>query len=277
MADETIRLLSEKRDRPFFIAAGFYRPHIPYIAPKKYFDLYSIEKTPLPLVPENYQALVPGAALASTPEWPNFGTTALQARECILAYDACISFVDEQVGRLLGAVDQLGLGDNTIIVLWGDHGYHLGEHGLWRKNSLFEESTRAPLIIFAPDLSPSSHDCAAIVEFVDIYPTIAELADLEPPDQLEGTSLLPLLGNPEAKWDRPAYSQVQFAEAPGRSVRTDGWRYVEWGEKGDKGIELYNEVEDPEEMNNLADDASYESELERLRGLLRDKFLERSH
>ncbi|MDF1862340.1 MAG: sulfatase, partial [Verrucomicrobiales bacterium] len=196
VADEAIRLLQKHRDEPFFLAAGFYRPHIPYIAPEKYFDLYPVEETSLPLLPTDYDSSVPAAALASTPEWPNFGTTAMEARECIAAYDACVSFVDAQVGRLLAAVDQLGLGENTIIVLWGDHGYHLGEHGLWRKNSLFEESTRAPLIVFDPRIKQERPDCPRIVEFVDIFPTLAELAGLEPPGELEGVSLVPLLRDP---------------------------------------------------------------------------------
>ncbi len=252
VTDETIRLLKQKREKPLFIGMGFYRPHIPYIAPKKYFDLYSYEKTPLPGIPENYRSMVPSAALASTPEWPNFGTTEREARECILAYDACISFVDAQVGRLLDFLDKSGQADNTIIVLWGDHGYHLGEHGLWRKNSLFEESMRAPLIVVDPRISSPVSDCERVVEFVDIFPTVTELAGLSIPDELDGVSLVPLLKSPEAEWERPAFSQVQFRQVSGRAVRTERWRYVEWGEDGAAGVELYDQNSDPQEMNNLA-------------------------
>ena len=269
VANEAIRLLQKHRDEPFFIAAGFYRPHIPYIAPEKYFDLYPLEETSLPPTPAGYRSNVPAAALASTPEWPNFGTTGIEARECIAAYDACVSFVDAQVGRLLEAVDQLGLGENTIIVLWGDHGYHLGEHGLWRKNSLFEESTRAPLILFDPRIKNTKHDCPRIVEFVDIFPTLAELAGLEPPGELEGVSLVPLLHDPLAEWNRPAFSQVQFREVPGRSVRTHRWRYNEWGENGKDGIELYDHEKDPREMQNLAGNAEYDSILETMKETFR--------
>ncbi len=271
VVDETIRLLKKHKSskKPFFIAAGLYRPHIPYIAPKKYFSLYSLKNTPLPSLPGNYRQSVPPAALASTSQWPNFGTTELQARECILAYDACVSFVDAQVGRLLNSVDRLGLRENTIIVLWGDHGYHLGEHGLWRKNSLFEESARAPLIIRAPGIRPKSHDCERIVEFVDIYPTIADLAGLQSPENLEGTSLRKLLADPKCSWDRPAFIQTQFREAPGYSVRTERWRYVEWGENGgDKGTELYDQLKDPLEMNNLAKDDQYDEVRARLKKLI---------
>jgi iduronate 2-sulfatase len=275
VATEAIRLLEQNRDRPFFIAAGFYRPHIPYIAPKKYFDLYDLKKTALPKLPSGYRETVPSAALASTRTWPNFGTTELQARECILAYDACVSFVDAQVGRLLDALDDLELADRTIVVLWGDHGYHLGEHGLWRKNSLYEESARAPLIIAAPGVETETHDCSRIVEFIDIYPTLAELAGLPVPNGLEGESLVPLIRNPNANWDRPAFTQVQFKKNkkafPGRAVRTDRWRYVQW-DSGRQGEELYDHQNDPSEMHNLVRDPKYSDVVHRLRALLASRF-----
>jgi len=269
---ETIRLLEENRDRSFFIAAGLYRPHIPYIAPKKYFGLYDLKLTPLPSLPGNYRDRVPAAALASTPVWPNFGTTELEARECILAYDACVSFVDAQVGRLLEALDRLKLRKRTLIVLWGDHGYHLGEHGLWRKNSLYEESARAPLIFACAGITPKVHSSERLVEFVDIYPTIADLAGLKAPDNLEGISLRPLLENPQAKWDRPAYTQVQFRESPGYSVRSGRWNYVEWGKGGRAGRELYNQNTDPREFNNLIDKPEHAAMQKKMQSLLRQKF-----
>lgn len=272
VADEAIRLLEKHRDRPFFIAAGFYRPHLPYIAPRSYFDRYDIETTPLPEIPPNYRESVPAAALSSTPTWPNFGTTELEARESILAYDACVSFVDAQVGRLLEAVDRLGLRENTIVVLWGDHGYHLGEHGLWRKNSLYEESARAPLIFRVPGIEPRQHDCPRIVEFLDIYPTLADLAGLESPEVLEGVSLRELLADPASEWDRPAFIQTKFVDTPGYSIRTDRWRYVEWGEQGNQGIELYDQISDPKEMNNLAGSEEHFLIIERLREQVRQNW-----
>ena len=274
VTDETIRILKSKRDKPAFIGVGYYRPHIPYIAPKKYFDLYSYEKTPLPTWPAGYRATVPAASLASTPEWPNFGTTEREARECILAYDACVSFVDAQVGRLLDFVEgDADLAANTIIVVWGDHGYHLGEHGLWRKNSLFEESARAPLIIYDPRLKNSGSDCSRVVEFVDIFPTVTELAGIEMPENLDGVSLVPLVKNPDEEWNRPAFSQVQFREAGGRSIRTDRWRYVEW-DGGERGIELYDQKADPTEMNNLSNDPAFATVRKTLRGKLKDQWKE---
>jgi len=268
---ETIKLLKQNAAKPFFIACGLYRPHIPYIAPKKYFQLYSLEKTVLPTIPPDYQQRVPAAALASTLVWPNFGTTAQQARECIRAYEACVSFVDAQVGRLLAALKQLKLQQNTIIVLWGDHGYHLGEHGLWRKNSLYEDSARAPLIIVAPGIKSKTHDCPATVEFVDVYPTIAELAELQPPKNLEGVSLVSLLRDARKKWERPAFTEVHFREVPGYSIRTQDWRYTEWGH-GEQGTELYDETKDPLEMHNLATDPQHADQINRLQNRLREHF-----
>lgn len=274
VVDETIRLLRENKDRPFFIGTGLYRPHIPYIAPKKYFGHYDIVHTKLPHVPKNYRDTVPAAALASTPQWPNFGVTPLEARECILAYDACTSFVDAQIGRLMKALDELGLREKTAVVLWGDHGYHLGEHGLWRKNSLYEESARAPLIIDAPSVKGRGTSCPSPVEFLDMYPTICELAGIKPPKTIEGTSLVPLLNDPKATWDRPAFVQVQFRQrgAIGRSVRTKRWRYVEWGDNGVNGKELYDQEGDPSEMTNLIAASEHREVISRLRGLLRENF-----
>lgn len=275
VASEAIRLLEERGSGPFFLAVGFYRPHIPYIAPKTYFDLYELDETHLPHLPENYRQTVPDAALSSTPDWPNFHTTERQARECILAYEACVSFVDAQVGRVLEAVDRLGLRENTIVVLWGDHGYHLGEHGLWRKNSLYEESARAPLIFRVPGIEPTQSDCFRLVEFVDIYPTIADLAGLRVPKALSGISLRPLLMNPQAEWNRPAFTQTLFLGAPGYSVRTDRWRYTEWGDAGEKGIELYDHQSDVAEMHNLGESTEHAEVRVRLRKLIAENWPDR--
>jgi iduronate 2-sulfatase len=166
----------------------------------------------LPEISEETLKKYPELALASTRPWPYFGITPDQARECILAYYAAISFVDAQIGRLLDAVDSLSLQDNTIIVFWSDHGYHLGEHGLWFKQSCFEESAKCPLIISSPAIRNAGKVCTRIVELVDIYPTLADLAGLEAPAGIEGISLLPLLKNTEAKWNYPAYTQVQRNE-----------------------------------------------------------------
>ena len=229
VATETIRLLERHRDGPFFIAAGFYRPHCPWVTPKKYFDLYSLGDVTLPPITSDTPRDYPPLALASTQPWPYLGVTPDQARECKLAYYASISFVDAQIGRLLDAVDRLGLRDRTIVVFWSDHGYHLGEHGLWFKRSCFEESARVPMIVRVPGQKTAGQACPRPVELVDLYPTLADLAGLAPPANLEGVSLGPLLDDPAAAWDHAAFTQVQprrhapaTASAPSVGVTPSG-------------------------------------------------------
>lgn len=268
VATETIRLLEKHKDELFFIAAGFYRPHCPWITPGKYFDLYKPEQFSLPEISEDTQERYPKLALASTNPWPWFGINPDQALECIHAYYASISFVDAQIGRVLDAVKSLGLEENTIIVFWSDHGYHLGEHGLWFKQSCFEESAKVPLIISVPRMKRAGNICRRSVELVDVFPTLAELTGLTSPSDLEGFSLMPLLRNPYAKWNHPAYTQVQRGNTPGHSVRTEKWRYTEWG-FGEQGAELYNEITDPFELNNLAGNPSYTDIVKEMKSLLK--------
>ena len=251
VATETIKLLEKHKDGPFFIAAGFYRPHCPYVAPKKYFDLYPIEKVNVPKGPFDEVKNVPKAALSSTSPWPWYGVTEQQSRESLQAYHATISFVDAQVGRLLDAVEKLGLADHTIIVFWSDHGYHVGEHGLWKKQSLFEGSARVPMIISAPGQKTKGGVSSRTVELVDLYPTLADLAGLEPPANLAGASLRPLLDKPDAERSRPAFTQVWRGSFSGHSVRTERHRYTEWAD-GKQGAELYDYETDPGELHNLA-------------------------
>ena len=251
VATKAIELLEARKNEPFFLAVGFYKPHTPYLAPKKYFDMYPLETISLPELPSNGTNGVPRPALASTAPWPWFGVTEQQARECKQAYYATISFVDAQIGRVLDALDRLKLWDDTIVVFWSDHGYHLGEHGLWMKQSCFEESARVPLIIAAPNTKARGKTSDRIVELVDLYPTLADLAALPRPQPLDGASLRPLLDNPKARWNRPAFTQVQRGGFPGYSVRTERWRYTEWDD-GARGAELYDHEKDPRELNNLA-------------------------
>ncbi len=267
VAGETVRLLEKHRNRPFFIAAGFYRPHCPYIAPRKYFELYKPDEIKMPAVPDGYEKSVPPPALQSTRPWPWFGVTEAQARESILAYYAAISFVDAQVGRLLEGLERLGLLENTTVVLWGDNGYHLGEHGLWKKQSLYEGSARVPLIIAGAGV-PGRGTCPRTVEFLDLYPTVADLCGMPAPGHLQGASLKPLLADPNARWTRPAHTQVMRGKEMAYSVRTERWRYTEWG-SGASGIELYDYETDPGEMRNLAGDSKYSSVINELRAQLK--------
>jgi uncharacterized sulfatase len=268
VATEAIRLMEAHKGEPFFLAVGFYKPHCPWIAPAKYFDQYALPGITLPEIAADFQQSVPMPALASTRPWPYFGVTPEQARECKLAYYATISFVDAQIGRVLDALERLGLRENTIIVFWSDHGYHLGEHGLWMKQSCFEESARVPLIIATPSMKSAGKACARTVELLDLYPTLADLAGVEPPKNLEGASLRPLLENPDAEWKRAAFTQVQRAGFAGHSVRTERWRYTEW-DFGAKGAELYDHAADPRELHNLAADSQHAGTVTEMKALLK--------
>jgi uncharacterized sulfatase len=227
-----------------------------------------MEKMTLPAVAPGFGQTVPAAALASTKPWPYMGVTPDQARECKQAYYAAISFVDAQIGRVLEALARLGLRENTIVVFWSDHGYHLGEHGLWMKQSCFEEAARIPLIISAPGQKTVGQTCGRTVELLDLYPTLADLAGLTPPKNLEGASLRPLLDDPAAAWKRPAFTQVQRGSFPGHSVRTERWRYTEW-DRGNQGAELYDHEADPQELHNLANEPQFAGTIAELKALLK--------
>ncbi|HUX94595.1 MAG TPA: sulfatase [Bacteroidales bacterium] len=268
VAEETIKLLEKHKNEPFFIAAGFYKPHCPWITPSKYFNMYELSMMKLPEISQATKGEYLPLVLASTSPWPYFGITSSQALECKLAYYAAISYVDAQIDKLLNALDSLGLAENTIVVFWSDHGYHLGEHGLWFKQSCFEESAKSPLIIAVPGSKNAGEVCRRTVEMVDIYPTLAELTGLKPPENLEGLSLMKLLKNPNAAWKHPAFTQVQRAKIPGHSVRTEKWRYTEWG-FGAEGAELYDEIKDPKELKNLAEDPKYGSVVKEMKTLLK--------
>ncbi len=268
VADQVIALLKEHRDDPFFIGAGFYRPHCPYVAPGEYFDLYKPEQISLPAITPETKSRYPAPALAFMKPWPYMGATPEQVMDCKLAYYAAISFVDAQIGRVLNALDSLGLTENTVVVFWSDHGYHLGEHGLWFKQSCFEEAAKAPLIISAPGYTTAGETCRRPVEFIDIYPTLAALAGLTPPPGLDGKSLVPLLADSRADWNYPAYTQIQRGTIPGHTVRTALWRYTEW-DSGSAGQELYNEETDPQELDNLAADPRYAAVVAEMKALLR--------
>ena len=280
IATEAIRIMKEKKDEPFFLGVGFFRPHTPYVAPKKYFEMYPLEAIRLPYSPAGDRDDIPTAAFAHNCPVPNYGLDELTLRKAIQAYYATVSFVDAQVGRLMAALDRLGLTDDTIVVFWSDHGYHLGEHdGIWQKRTLFEQGARAPLIIRAPGQQGNGQSSPRIVEFVDIYPTLTELAGNRSPDDLAGRSLVPLLVDPIAQWDGHAVTQVlrpadhRLAESVmGCSIRTDRWRYTEWGE-GKHGVELYDHHSDPMEFDNLAlnPDKRVVKVIESLRTLLHAK------
>jgi arylsulfatase A-like enzyme len=263
-ADRAIEYLNKYKDQPFFLACGMVKPHSPPTAPKKFFDMYDPAKIQLPpdfaawpTVPDGF----PSAAIRKRNADLFIGRAAgeAEAKEVIRAYIASISWSDWNLGRVIAELDRLGLRDNTIIVFLVDHGYQLGEKGKWSKaGSLFEMGTRVPLIISAPGAAGNGQPCLRIVESLDIYSTLTELCGLNKPDYVEGTSLAPLLHNPQAPWEKPAYSvwSEDGKTLHGTAIRTEKWRYAEFGPDGKNGAMLLD-PHDPDELKNLAADPQY--------------------
>lgn len=267
-ASAAIRLLEQRGDKPFFLAVGFYRPHTPYVAPRKYFDPFPLER--IELAGGGGREGVPPPALTVNP--PDYGMSPDLQRRAIQAYHASTSFMDAQVGRVLDALERLKLADRTIVVFLSDHGYHLGEHGLWQKVSLFEESARVPLIIAVPGMKSPGRATSRLAELVDLYPTLADLCGLTAPANLGGRSLRPLLDDPSLPWKQAALTQVRRGGKQngfsGDSIRTERYRYIEWDE-GRRGVQLYDHETDPHERHNLADapgSAGTVAEMRRLLG-----------
>jgi iduronate 2-sulfatase len=251
IAENAVRLLeahSRPGSKPFFLGVGFHKPHDPFHAPRKYFDAYPLETISLAREPDDRSVDLP-LAIPNPRTFAEF--TDRERREFRRAYYAGTSFTDAQVGKLLDTLDRLDLWKSTIVVLLGDHGYHLGGHGWWNKVTVFELGARAPLIVWSPDARGMGRSTRAIVEFVDLYPTIAALCGLTPPANLEGTSFRAVLDDPDLPGKSAAFTQVVRGQGMGRSVRTDRWRYTEW-DGGERGVELYDHSNDPLEYHNLA-------------------------
>ena len=266
IARKAVEFLEGKHEKPFFLAVGFHKPHDPFVAPKRYFDLYPPESLPLHSDP-SHASPTPDPQMTG---WKRiFETfTPEQERQFLRAYSAASTFADAQVGKVLGALDRNGLRENTIVFLMSDHGYHLGEREWWNKATLYEYSTRTPLIARVPGVTAAGRPCRRIVEFLDLYPTLVELAGLNAPPHLQGRSLVPLLENPDRAWERPAYSVLRRGKYGwGRSVRTENWRYIRW-ENAPEAEELFDHRTDPGEWRNLAKDPAHAETVARLRTLL---------
>jgi iduronate 2-sulfatase len=273
-ATRAIEFLEEYRDKPFFLMLGFTKPHSPPTAPAKMIEMYDLARMPLPVDFAARPTVPPGFPRLSVPPRSSdlfIGRDAseTEAREMIRAYYASTTFTDANVGRVLDSLERLGLREKTIIVFWGDHGYHLGEKGKWSKhNSLFEIGTRVPLMIVMPGAKGNGKASPRVVEAVDLYPTLVELCGLPAPQGLAGQSLKPLLDNPQAKWDQPAYTVTRFGENIGMAVRTERWRYAEWPNVVDGGAMLFDRQKDPNELKNLANDPAHARTVAEMKKLL---------
>ena len=273
LADKAIEDLQSfsNSDEPFFLAVGFWKPHLPFNAPKKYWDLYTEADLKLadnPYMPEN-------APKEAGHQWnelrgmydgiPQEGPVSDElARKLIHGYYACVSYTDAQIGKVLNELDRLGLAENTLVVLWGDHGWHLGEHGLWCKHCNFDRVLNAPLIIRAPGKT-KGHKTETLVEFIDLYPTLCDLAGLDQPDHIDGKSLAAVLKNPEKKHKDAVFSRYH----DGESVITEQYLYTEWTKNGEfVSHMLYDHKNDPTENINVAELSEYKEVVKKMKLLL---------
>ncbi len=267
LAVSTLRDLSGKKE-PFFLAVGFIKPHLPFVAPKKYWNLYDPSR--IQLAPNKFRptdapdyAIVPGGEMRAYHGIPEGSIPDDLARQLKHGYYAAVSYMDAQVGKVLDELDRLGLRKNTIVVLWGDHGWKLGEHDAWCKHTACENDTNAPLLLSVPGMKNAGAGTDALVEFVDIYPTLCELAGLPLPAHLEGTSFKPLLEDPGRPWKTAAFSQyprnpgqTKAGALMGYSMRTSRYRFTVWVGREDhskvEAVELYDHQADPQENTNIA-------------------------
>jgi arylsulfatase A-like enzyme len=248
-----LKQLSRPHDKPLFLACGIHKPHMPWNVPRKYYDMYSLDKIILPKVLENDLDDVPPAGVRmAKPERDHAAILASgRWKEAVQGYLATITFADAMVGRLLEGFDRSPYRDNTIMVLWSDHGWHLGEKQHWRKFALWEEATRAPLIWVVPGVTKPGSVCQRSVDFMHIYPTLCQLCGLPTPGHIQGESIRRLLENPTEPWDKPALMTYRYKN---HAVRNEGWRYIRY-ENG--GEELYHNTDDPYEWTNLAQKPQY--------------------
>ncbi len=261
IVDYCIEQLGRKHDKPFFLACGIHKPHMPWFVPKKYYDMFPLESIQLPNVPDNDLDDIPPAGVKMAHPETDHAAILKSGRwkEAVQAYLAAGAFTDAMVGRLMIAFDKSAYRDNTIIVFWGDHGWHLGEKHHWRKFSLWEEATRAPLFFTVPGITKPGTVCRRPVDFMSIYPTLCDLCGLSIPSHVEGKSVKSLLINPNAAWDQPAITTHGYQN---HAVRSENWRYIRYA---DGGEELYDEVKDPMEWTNVANKSEYAGIQESLR------------
>ena len=277
-ADAAIRELKLLKDDPFFLAVGFHKPHLPFNSPMKYWNLYdpgSINLAENPFAPEGVTqySLTNFGELRGYFGMPKEGPVPDElARTLIRAYYACVSYVDAQMGRVIAELERLKLRENTVIIMWGDHGWKLGEHASWCKHTNFEIDARAPMIISVPGMKGNGNRTHALAEFVDMYPTLCDLCDLEIPEHTEGLSLVPVMQDPDRSWKEAAFSQYPRGRVMGYTMRTDRYRYTEWIDRrsGDvRARELYDHQGDPQENVNAIDRPKYAEDVKKLEATMK--------
>ncbi len=248
IVDYGIQQLQKKHDKPFFVAVGLHKPHMPWNVPRKYYDMHPLKEIKLPPYREDDRSDLPPAGVRmARPEGDHKAMLdSGRWKEAIQGYLAAISYCDAMIGRLMEAYDKSPQRDNTIVVFWCDHGWHLGEKHHWRKFALWEEATRAPLVWIVPGVTKPNMVCDRTVDFMSIYPTLTDLCGIATPKHVEGPSIKPLLADPRAAWDRPALTTHNYKN---HAVRTEDWRYIRYA-NGDE--ELYDEKADPHEWTNVA-------------------------
>lgn len=265
-AQKAIEVLKTQSDKPLFLALGFSKPHDPFCAPKKYFDMYAIEECTPPEVPDTWKPVYPYSFHGNAHEtFMNFSDQ--DKHEFLRAYYACTSFMDAQLGKVMKALEESGELDNTLIVFFGDHGYHLGEHEWWNKVTVYEKGTRAPFIMAGSGVHKKGVESDAMFEFIDIYPTLADMAGLQAPEHLEGKSFKSVITNPSKPFRSEVKALTRRGDFFGAMVKNNDWRYIEW-DNGKKGRELYNQHTDPIEYNNLAEDPEYSEVIHEMKALL---------
>jgi len=266
IAQKAVEFITSKKEKPFFLAVGFHKPHDPFFAPKKYFEMYPLESCDPPVLPQGWKAPYKHSLPGETTVFDRF--TDQDKREFLRSYYACTSFMDAQVGKLLQALEKTNQLENTLIILFGDHGYHLGEHNWWNKVTIFEKGTRAPFLMAGQSVGKKGVVSNAMFEYIDIYPTLAELLKLKnTPEYLEGKSFAKVVKDPSKPFRSSVQAIVSRGDMLGRSVKNEHWRYIEW-DKGQKGIELYDQINDPVEYHNLANKPEHAATIKRMKELM---------
>ncbi len=266
-AKKAVEFINRKKDKPFFLALGLHKPHDPFIAPKKYFDMYPLEICTPPTLPEGWTPPFKHTLPNETVIFNKF--TDRDKREFLRSYYACTSYMDAQVGKVLKALEESGQMENTLIIFMGDNGYHLGEHNWWNKVTLFQKGTNPPFIIAGQLVGHKGTKSSSMFEYVDLYPTLANIFKLKnTPKYLEGKSFKNMLKNPAKPFRSSVSAVVNRSNKLGRMVKNQQWRYVEWDD-AKMGVELYDQKNDPTEYNNLANDPAYKPVIDEMKKLIR--------